>query len=244
MPGVIYFAKRSVPTPPHPPAPPAPPPVPKAIRATVPGDILSDLQRAGVVKDPYLDTTWAQPDFVNVWNSGLWTYSKEFDTPTTDGAALLVFDGIRMGAQVFVNGKFMGNATNSYRRYVFDLDTSQLLGAKPNLLEIRFGAELGINCQGRYTHSNQIDWAPVMPTTDPLSPEACNPPSTNPNCTRWGDRATFGFGACSLVASIADMVETYRVWVQRSGRASILCRFRHLCPPSRTLCRTRFTPGK
>jgi hypothetical protein len=198
VPGVIYYGKRSQPTPSTPASPPSP--VPRTINATVPGDIISDLQRAGVVKDPYFNSTWQDPDFVMAWNSGLWTYRKAFKTPhaaASGGAVLLVLDGIRMGAMIFVNDVFLGNATNAYRRYVFYLNSSQLRHTKPNQLEIRFGAMLEINCEGRYTHSNQIDWAPVMPTTDPLSPEACNPPSSNPKCTRWGDRATFGFGAHS-----------------------------------------------
>ena len=37
--------------------------------------------------------------------------------------------------------------------------------------------ELGIDCQGRWTRSNDIDWAPRMPTSDPFT-----------------GRSTFGFG--------------------------------------------------
>ena len=39
-----------------------------------------------------------------------------------------------------------------------------------NLLEVSFGAELGIATGGRFTVSDQIDWAPVMPTRDPTNP--------------------------------------------------------------------------
>ena len=81
----------------------APPPLP----AVVPGDILSDLQRAGRAPDPYFNLTWRDPEYVALWNTGTWTYRKSFETPTTVTAAaataaagvkqlqLLVFDGIR-----------------------------------------------------------------------------------------------------------------------------------------------------
>ena len=87
-------------------------------------------------RDPYNDTTWSQPEFVRAWNDGVWVYSKKFTIPdggvggTTPGAGgvgatndrvLLVLDGVRMGAMVFMNGKFLGNTTNAFRRYVFDL---------------------------------------------------------------------------------------------------------------------------
>jgi hypothetical protein len=49
------------------------------LAATVPGDILTDLQRAGRTPDPYFNSTWKQPDFVQAWNEGVWTYSTSFD---------------------------------------------------------------------------------------------------------------------------------------------------------------------
>ena len=72
-----------------------------ALNASVPGDILTDLQRAGRVPDPYFNSTWSEPSFVAAWNVGLWTYRKSFESPAAvaGGAALLVFDGIRTGLQ-------------------------------------------------------------------------------------------------------------------------------------------------
>ena len=76
--------------------------VPRAA-CQVPGDILSDLQRAGLVGAPYFNTTWQEPSFVQAWNEGVWTYSTTFATPPAaavgrGGMLLLVFDGLRMGA--------------------------------------------------------------------------------------------------------------------------------------------------
>lgn len=38
-----------------------------SLDATVPGDILSDLQRANRAPDPYWNTTWRDPKFVAMW---------------------------------------------------------------------------------------------------------------------------------------------------------------------------------
>ena len=38
-----------------------------SLAATVPGDILSDLQRANRAPDPYWNTTWRDPKFVAMW---------------------------------------------------------------------------------------------------------------------------------------------------------------------------------
>jgi hypothetical protein len=155
------------------------PPLP----ATVPGDILTDLQRAGRVADPYWNMTWRTPDFIAAWNNGTWAYTKKFMLPASwllRGAGsinhfTLVFDGIRMGAMVSLNGIALGNATNQFIRYVFDAGTALKPGAQ-NVLEVKFGADLGIDCGGRWTYSNSIDWSPSMLTLD--------------NASR---RATFGF---------------------------------------------------
>ena len=98
------------------------------LNAMVPGDILTDLQRAGRVKDPYWNITWRDPSFISAWNTGVWTYSKTFPwaPARAAGGALLVLDGVKMGALVTLNGAWLGNATDEWRRYVFPLNSSQL----------------------------------------------------------------------------------------------------------------------
>ena len=121
------------------------------INGTVPGDILTDLERAGLVTDPYFNTTWQAPGFIKAWNDGVWTYSTTFDcSASVSGASasggggggggapenqLLVFDGIRMGAMIKVNGMLLGNATDQFLRYEFALDASQL-HPTGNLLQV------------------------------------------------------------------------------------------------------------
>ena len=149
----------------------------------MPGDILTDMQRAGRVGDPYWNTTWRDPDFITAWNKGTWRYTKSFATPapalapasadsradsSTAGSYLLVLDGVRMGAMVSLNGQFLGNASNQFLRYTFPLPVTALApvaggadadgdaGAALNELTITFGAELMIDCGGQVKHEPQL----------------------------------------------------------------------------------------
>ena len=149
------------------------------------------IQQAGAAPDPYFDQNWLDPEYINKWNSGRWSYTKSFDAPGSIAAGagasasiesnaaaevLLVLDGIRMGAMIELNGHRLGNATNQFIRYT--IEVGGLLNPTGNVLNITFGAELLFNTGGRYTRSAQIDWAPRMATKDP----------------RDKSRSTFGFG--------------------------------------------------
>jgi hypothetical protein len=63
--------------------------------AAVPGDLLTDLQRAKVIADPWLDTTWIQQSAL--WTEHAWTYTTYFtvsDAVLAKNATLLLnFDG-------------------------------------------------------------------------------------------------------------------------------------------------------
>jgi hypothetical protein len=113
-----------------------PPPLPgawaKPVPATVPGDILTDLQRAGG-PDPYFNSTWRDPEFIRTWNEGVWTYSTSFVAPATGKDFVLAFDGIRMGAMIHLNGHFLGNATDQFLRYTFSVDCSVLVCGSASL---------------------------------------------------------------------------------------------------------------
>lgn len=68
------------------------------VPATVPGDLLTDLQRGGVIGDPLYEQNfvpWGSKD-TPVWDAGLWNYSVTFDlaASTAGGQEIyLVFDG-------------------------------------------------------------------------------------------------------------------------------------------------------
>ena len=75
------------------------------LKATVPGDIISDLQRAGRVGDPYWNVTWRDPAFIAAWNSGTWEYTRKFASTAammrTPAETVLVFDGVQSWAPDF-----------------------------------------------------------------------------------------------------------------------------------------------
>ena len=160
------------------------------LNASVPGDILTDLQRAGRTPDPYFNSTWKQPEFVAAWNEGVWTYSTSFDAAalSSTGAAaaehhLLVFDGIRMGAMIALNGHLLGNATDQFLRYVFEVGPLLKPAGAENVLTVAFGADENLNCDGRWTRSNQIDVRPSpQPHLTPPTLPAPHPPPALANC--------------------------------------------------------------
>ena len=95
-----------------------------SIDATVPGDIITDLQRAGEIGDPLYELNWKDPKNVRLWNQ-TWTYTRTLPPATSSlvkhaagaGEVLLVFDGIKMGATIKLNGKTLGMATDQFVKY-------------------------------------------------------------------------------------------------------------------------------
>eukprot|EP01043_Picozoa_sp_COSAG02_P072951 COSAG02_NODE_13970_length_1325_cov_1.560359_2_plen_294_part_01 len=91
------------------------------INASVPGDLITDLQNAGMIDDPLTDTNWKN----TTWFNGDWAYSKTFPWPPpqqplpthaamSGGEVLLIFEGIKMGAQISLNGHVLGNSTDQF----------------------------------------------------------------------------------------------------------------------------------
>eukprot|EP00912_Choanoflagellata_sp_UC4_P002006 UC4_evm3s1289 len=124
--------------------------------AQVPGDLVSDLNYSGFILDPIFNNNFRNS---TLWGDGtIWTYSTTFNTSTNDLSSdvLLVFDGIKMGANISLDGRFLGQSNDQFLRYVFHLD---VLEPGPHALEVRFSDE--IYCDGRWMGcSGGWDWAP------------------------------------------------------------------------------------
>ena len=93
---------------------PAPPPAPPScqggpIGATVPGDLLSDLERAGTIGDPLYELNFKDKAQQSLWMQD-WAYTRSFSLEGSAAGALLVFDSIKMGARVYVDGTLLGTA--------------------------------------------------------------------------------------------------------------------------------------
>ena len=78
------------------------------VPSTVPGDIITDLQRAGMVGDPMYGVNWRDQSGVWAKESG-WSFTRIFDYRTVASpSVLLVLDGVKMAADVYLNRVHLG----------------------------------------------------------------------------------------------------------------------------------------
>ncbi len=105
----------------------------KTINAKVPGNVELDLVRAGLAEDPQKGDNVYK---FRKYESYQWLYSKKFTSPKlAEGQrAILKLDGVDTLADVFVNGKFVGNPENMFIAHEFDITDFLLSGT--NTLEI------------------------------------------------------------------------------------------------------------
>ena len=133
------------------------------VGASVPGDIITDLEAASVVGDPLYERNWKSA----IWDLENWTYTLTFDLSAAFSpagslsAVLLVFDGIKMGAHVTLNGAYQGMANDQFLRYIYALPPA-LLAARGNVLSVTFvPSSDAINADNRFMScSGGWDWAP------------------------------------------------------------------------------------
>ena len=163
-----------------------PPKMNATIAATVPGDLITDMQRSNLIPDPWLDTTWIHRSAL--WSDHTWTYTTTFDASAevvAEAAAvntstlLLVLEGVKMGATVRVNGHSVGVVRDQFLRYVFELDAVELgLMAGDNRLDIIFGVE-DVAEDGRFMAcTGGWDWAPYSHTSTNSSGNTSGPAVT------------------------------------------------------------------
>ncbi|MCM0676447.1 glycoside hydrolase family 2 protein [Micromonospora phytophila] len=106
----------------------------RAVPATVPGCVHTDLLAAGLIPDPYLDDNERWLDWIGRTD---WEYENTFDwTPGDDDRVELVCAGLDTVATLTLNGTEVGRTQNMHRGYRFDVRS--LLGDGPNTLAVRF----------------------------------------------------------------------------------------------------------
>jgi beta-galactosidase/beta-glucuronidase len=114
------------------------------IEGFVPGDLITDLQLAGVMGDPIYDQNWLtwlyDKESAPLWDNSNFTYTKTFDADTAllvaGTVAQLTFDGVKMAADVSLNGVYLGFTNDMFLRTVFDVTSA--LRAKDNVLTVTF----------------------------------------------------------------------------------------------------------
>ena len=91
------------------------------LNATVPGTVLTTLVDRGVYPDPYFGLNNLKiPDTLCRMD---WWYRNAFDLPKDAGGGrvTLLFDGINYRAEVFLNGRKLGNVEGAFIRGEFDV---------------------------------------------------------------------------------------------------------------------------
>eukprot|EP01114_Cavostelium_apophysatum_P010650 TRINITY_DN2464_c0_g1_i1.p1 TRINITY_DN2464_c0_g1~~TRINITY_DN2464_c0_g1_i1.p1 ORF type:complete len:818 (+),score=180.58 TRINITY_DN2464_c0_g1_i1:25-2478(+) len=102
----------------------------------VPGNVHTDLIRAGLIDDPY----YRYNDVVYRWVAmDDWTYSRTF-TLTSDIMSqkeiLLWCEGLDTAASIRVNGFLVGEANNMFRRWIYNISSIAVTG--DNTIEVSF----------------------------------------------------------------------------------------------------------
>jgi hypothetical protein len=100
-----------------------------SINATVPGDLVTDLQRAGKIQDPLASNNHLLASQVQYWNGNTYTYRKSFrPAPGVAGAASvrLIFNSVKMGSTISLNGAD-GNVLRRLFRAIFTFKQSEHL---------------------------------------------------------------------------------------------------------------------
>ncbi|KRF33862.1 glycoside hydrolase family 2 protein [Yonghaparkia sp. Soil809] len=112
----------------------------RAIPASVPGVVHTDLLASGLIPDPYLGMNEHELTWIG---RSRWLYSLDFDW-RDDGMRRhdLACDGLDTSAVLRLNGVELGRVANQHRRYRFDV--AEVLVSGLNRLEIEFDSALEI----------------------------------------------------------------------------------------------------
>eukprot|EP00727_Mastigamoeba_balamuthi_P002117 m51a1_g11902 hypothetical protein (860) ;mRNA; r:619921-622662 len=112
-----------------------------AYPAVVPGDVLSDLERAGALTDPLASD--AEPRVLSdVLRGAPWLYETTVDLPRdilSETRLALVFDGLDTLCTVRLNGVAVGASCNAHRRHAFAVPPGAAREG-PNALSLEFAS--------------------------------------------------------------------------------------------------------
>lgn len=107
------------------------------ISAQVPGNVELDLQRAGLLPEPFFGDNMR---LLRPYEFCEWWYSRSFEMPEdAQGPFDLVFEGLDTLATVWVNGTEVGRAKNMLIAHRFDVTGALRLGAS-NRVDVRLGS--------------------------------------------------------------------------------------------------------
>ena len=102
------------------------------LSATVPGCVHADLRRAGLIPDPYYRDNNRSLGWIE---QGNYTYRTTF-TAAADAGARLCFEGLDTYADIYLNGRHIGESHNMFVPHAYPV--GDVLREGENLLEVRF----------------------------------------------------------------------------------------------------------
>ena len=88
--------------------------------ARVPGDVYTDLWKAGVIDDPYFGRNSVRAQWVQQYE---WWYSLQFDMKELpkDEIVELVFEGVDYSCEIWLNGHNLGKHEGAFSKFSFDV---------------------------------------------------------------------------------------------------------------------------
>ena len=123
-----------------------------AVAAQVPGNVELDLQRAGVIPDPFYAGNIRR---LRPFEFYEWWYTREFDVPAApEGHGWrIVFDGLDTVATIWINGHEAGRSRNMLVEHSWDV-TGLLRPGESNRIAVRIGSPLNYARRFRYDAVN------------------------------------------------------------------------------------------
>lgn len=107
----------------------------KKFKVDVPGDIVKDLMKYGILPDAMFGDNYKQAAWVHDRD---WVYEGVFSLDRAQTAApeiILAFECVDTFAEISLNGQVVGTAENMFRRYTFDIRS--LVRAGENVLTVK-----------------------------------------------------------------------------------------------------------
>lgn len=102
-------------------------------KATMPKQVQDILFEKGIIPDPHVGKNPAKC----TWVFGKdWIYATSFTTPENNGSVFLCFDGIDTRADIWLNGKMIGECSNMFRRYRFQIHSFLKNDGSSNVLTV------------------------------------------------------------------------------------------------------------
>ena len=120
-----------------------------SVGGVVPGDLLTDLQRAGAIGDPLYENNFDAYDASGKVQTPFWdrtnvTYTTAFALDArvralaAGGEVLLVLDGVKMASEVFLNGASLGVSADQFLRFTAPVASLLRPDGQANELQVVF----------------------------------------------------------------------------------------------------------